>query len=264
LRIGESIPGAINSGLSEAKYFAIVLSKASVASKWVQEELNAALMTQVAQGGTFILPLLLEDCQIPPLLAHRKHADFRVDYTAALADLLSLWGKDSQACATAERAAVHPWPDIEMADDEFIYLHSTRFDKFFRASCSLDWSANKAIRYLADTLSLPWNVDVAAVGMRWSFSYGLRLNGTSISLNQSLREAGVILGSVVQIGISGTYEDLYKKELKEAFSGERMYLMTPELMRREQWLRQQVAARRLLTKTKLAEIANSCFVHVDA
>jgi hypothetical protein len=103
LRIGESITGAINSGLSEAKYFAIVLSKASVASKWVQEELNAALMTQVAQGGTFILPLLLEDCQVPPLLAHRKHADFRVDYTAALADLLSLWGKDSQACATAHR-----------------------------------------------------------------------------------------------------------------------------------------------------------------
>ena len=80
LRLGESIPGAINAGLADSKYFAIVLSKASVASKWVQEELNAALMTQVAKGGTFILPLLLEDCTVPPLLAHRKHADFRGDY----------------------------------------------------------------------------------------------------------------------------------------------------------------------------------------
>jgi hypothetical protein len=65
LRVGESVPGAINAGLSDSKYFAIVLSKASVASSWVREELNAALMTQVAKGGTFILPLLLQDCAIP-------------------------------------------------------------------------------------------------------------------------------------------------------------------------------------------------------
>jgi hypothetical protein len=38
LRIGESVPGAINTGLSDSKYFAIVLSKASVSSSWVREQ----------------------------------------------------------------------------------------------------------------------------------------------------------------------------------------------------------------------------------
>lgn len=66
LRIGDSVSGSINSGLTDSKYFAIVLSKASTASTWVREELNAALMKQVAQGGTFILPILIEDCDIPP------------------------------------------------------------------------------------------------------------------------------------------------------------------------------------------------------
>lgn len=262
LRVGESVPGAINAGLSDSKYFAIVLSKASVASAWVREELNAALMTQVARGGTFILPVLLEDCTIPPLLAHRRYADFRKDYSAALSELLSLWGKDSDSCVKASKEAVYPWPDIEMSDEEFVYLHSTRFDKFFRMSCSLNWTADRTVDYLAKTLDLPWNIEVGSVGMKWSFSYGLRLDGKGIPLNSTLREAGIEVGSVVQIGISGVYEDLYEKELSEAFSPGKVYLETMERMQREQWLRQQVAARRHLTQAKLKEIADSCFSHV--
>lgn len=262
LRVGESVPGAINAGLSDSKYFAIVLSKASVASSWVREELNAALMTQVAKGGTFILPLLLQDCAIPPLLAHRKYADFRTDYSAALSELLGLWGKDANACVIASKAAVHPWPDVDMPDQEFIYLHSTRFDKFFRMSCSLDWTADRTVDYLTETLQLPWNVEVNAVGMKWSFSYGLRLDGEGISLDTTLRDAGITVGSVVQIGINGQYEDPYEKELKEAFSPGKVYLETMERMQREQWLQQEVAARRLLTQNRLKEIADSCFSHV--
>ena len=262
LRVGESVPGAINAGLSEVKYFAIVLSKASVASSWVREELNAALMKQVAKGGTFILPLLLEDCEIPPLLAHRRFADFRKDYPAALAELLSIWGKDAEACATTNKSTVHPWPDVGMPDNEFIYLHSTRFDKFFRMSCSLDWTADRAIDYLTETLELPWNVEVNSVGMKWSFRYGLRLDGRGIDLDAKLRDVGVRVGSVLQIGISGTYEDLYEKELKEAFGPGKLYLETLERMQREQWLREQVASRKLLTQAKLKEIADACFSHV--
>lgn len=262
LRLGESIPGSINAGLVGSKYFAIVLSGASVASKWVQEELNAALMTQVAKGGTFILPLLLENCQVPPLLAHRKHADFRTDYTAALDELLSVWGKDSEACAAAGKEAVHPWPDIDMPDDEFVYLHSTRFDKFFRMSCSLDWTADHAIDYLTTTLALPWNIEVSEIGMRWSFSYGLRLEEKSIPLDTTLRQAAAKVGSVVQIRINGTYEDLYENELKEAFAPDKMYFETLERRRRGEWLREQVAERRFLTREKLKAIADSCFAHV--
>lgn len=262
LRIGESVPAAINAGLSNSKYFAIVLSKASVASAWVREELNAALMTQVAKGGTFILPLLLEDCDIPPLLAHRKYADFRIDYSSALNELLSLWGKDADACAATRRAAVQPWPDIEMPDEEFIYLHSTRFDKFFRMSCSLDWMVDHTIDYLRETLALPWNIELNAVGMQWSFTYSLRLDGKNISLAKKLRDAGIAVGSVVQIGISGVYQDLYEKELKEAFAPDKVYFETTERRQREQWLRQQVAARSRLTKDELRKIADSCFAHV--
>jgi TIR domain len=93
LRLGDSIPGKINSGLSGAQYSLIVLSPAAVKSSWVREELNAALMRQVASAGTFLLPVLVEDCDVPPLLAHRRFADFRTDYRAGLAELLELFGR---------------------------------------------------------------------------------------------------------------------------------------------------------------------------
>lgn len=262
LRIGESVPGKINQGIADSKYFAILLSPAAVTSAWVTEELNAALMKQIANGGTFLLPILVKDCTIRPLLAHRRYADFRSDYDSALSELLSLWGKDTAACATANKDAVFPWPDIDIPDAEFVYLHSTRFDKFFRMSCPLIWRVSEAIHYLADTLSLPWNIEQPSVGMKWSFSYSIRLDGKSLSLSSTLQDAGVTIGTVLQIGISGTYEDLYEKELKEMWDGSKTYLMTSELMARSEWLRAQVAARSKLTRDDLNKIADSCFSHV--
>jgi hypothetical protein len=97
LRVGESIPGGINEGLSSSKYFLIVLSKASVTSRWVAEELNAAMIEQIARGGTFLLPVLLEDCEVPPLLRHRRYADFRIDYDRGLARTWKQSGADFHA-----------------------------------------------------------------------------------------------------------------------------------------------------------------------
>jgi len=79
LRVGDSVPGSINTGLADAKHFLIVLSPAALDSAWVREELNAGLMKQVSLGGTFVVPVLYKDCPIPPLLAHRRFADFRSD-----------------------------------------------------------------------------------------------------------------------------------------------------------------------------------------
>src|SRR5438094_511870 len=118
-------------GLACAKYFLIVLSPHSATSAWVREELNSALMMQVAAGGTFIIPVLLADCEIPPLLSHRRFADFRQDYDGALSELLSLWNTDHSVSAQMENKALYPWPDIETSDAEHVYLHSSRFDKFF-------------------------------------------------------------------------------------------------------------------------------------
>jgi hypothetical protein len=262
LSVGESVPGKINEGIADAKYFVIVLSPDAVNSAWVREELNAALMKQVSFGGTFLVPVLFRDCEIPPLLAHRKYADFRSDYGSALKELLSVWGKDSEACAAVNKNTVYPWRDLNIDDSEFVYLHSTRFDKVFRMSCSLSWTISRTIDYITGVLSLPWNIERAEVGMKWSFSYSIRIDGRALSLSDTLTKAGVTVGTVLQLGISGTYEDMYEKELKEMWDGSKVYLMTMELMTRREWLTEQVAARRNMSRDDLKKIADSCFSHV--
>ncbi|MGQ9596391.1 MAG: toll/interleukin-1 receptor domain-containing protein [Thermoproteota archaeon] len=88
IKVGDSIMDKINEGIRQNDYLIIVLSKASVKSEWVKKELNAGLMKELEKKSVVVLPLLLEDCDIPPLIADKKYADFRQSYDAGLAELL--------------------------------------------------------------------------------------------------------------------------------------------------------------------------------
>jgi len=261
IQLGDSIPGKVNEGLSSSKYFAIVLSPNSVRSRWVTEELNAALATQIASSGTFLLPLMLKTCDLPPLLAHRKYADFRDDYDSALAELLAVFEKDAEATASLDGKELFPWPDTQQSDNCACYLHSTRFDKFFRMSCDFSWSAARTLDYITKTLNLPWNQDVPQLGMRWSFSYGLVFNNQGLTLSTTLKDAGVSYGSVLRLSIGGTYEDVWEKELKSMWDGSKMYEVM-SAMRRQQELQNEIRSRGLLTSSRLEEFADACFKHV--
>src|ERR1019366_3377208 len=107
-------------------------------------------MQQVAQGGTFLLPVLLQDCDVPPLLKHRRYADLRSSYDQGLRDWLGVSGKDREATLVGVTKPLHPWPDLAVAEQEFVSLHSTRFDKFFRMTCDLSITTNRTIAYIVD------------------------------------------------------------------------------------------------------------------
>lgn len=74
--VGDSIVERINQGIAASDYLLALLSPRSVTSRWVREEINAALLTTIEQKGAKLLPVLLEPCELPPLLATRKYADF--------------------------------------------------------------------------------------------------------------------------------------------------------------------------------------------
>ncbi len=86
--VGDSIVGRINEGFEEADYFAVVLSSASVSKPWVQSEVAAGIMRLHSEVGFRILPILKEDCRIPPLLSHLRYADFTEHFTIGLNQLL--------------------------------------------------------------------------------------------------------------------------------------------------------------------------------
>jgi TIR domain len=99
IKVGDSIVAKISEGLRDSDYLVVVLSKASVTSSWVQEELNAALMNQISDKGSVVLPVLIEDCDLPPLLRSRLYADFRADFQVGLNKLLTVLKQEGESAS---------------------------------------------------------------------------------------------------------------------------------------------------------------------
>ena len=264
LPLGSSIPGEINKGIAGAKFMLIVLSPAAIESRWVREELNAGLMRQVQSDGTFVIPALREDCEIPALLSHRRYADFRRSYSEGLNDILSFLG----ICADTQRAVgknLFPLPSGHGGDGteegSTLFLHSRRFDKSFSFLFDLSRSASELIDFLVSELALPWEKGDDKLGMRWSFSYGLALEDKSLSLGKPLLQSGVRAESTLMLRINARYEDLFEKEIQEY--KDKMFLRTQEQLARMNRLQEAIRDPERTRRGTLRASANSCFSHLS-
>jgi hypothetical protein len=77
LRIGESLVEAIGDAISRADYVAVIISNNSIKSGWVKHELQLAMARQVAGNELIVLPIVIEQCELPNYLRDRLYADFR-------------------------------------------------------------------------------------------------------------------------------------------------------------------------------------------
>lgn len=80
LKVGDSLTQRIQAGIAESSWLAVVLSKNSVNSEWVKKELAAAQAKELHKRSIFILPLVIDDCEIPVFLLDKVYADFRDSY----------------------------------------------------------------------------------------------------------------------------------------------------------------------------------------
>lgn len=87
LKPGDNIFERTHECLQKADYFIVVLSK-NYGSHFLQAELSAALAREVSLNRPFILPVLLEDCDIPVNLRDRFYADFRGPFDTGLSSVL--------------------------------------------------------------------------------------------------------------------------------------------------------------------------------
>lgn len=84
IHVGDSIVAKISEGLSASSFLVIFLSEASVASMWTQKEWQSFLHRQLSGSDVRILPVLIEDCEVPAVLCDLKYADFRASYDDGL------------------------------------------------------------------------------------------------------------------------------------------------------------------------------------
>lgn len=88
INVGDSIVERIGQGLGAASHVVIVLSQSSVRKPWVLKEMSSTLMRQLESRSVNLLPVLIENCTIPPLLSDIKYADCRRNRYDGFNDLL--------------------------------------------------------------------------------------------------------------------------------------------------------------------------------
>lgn len=89
LKVGDSLIGKIGAAIRYQDYLIVVLSEASVKSVWVMKELSTGLIKELEERRVVVLPVVIEDCDIPTFLSDKVYADFRRDYSSGLNTLLN-------------------------------------------------------------------------------------------------------------------------------------------------------------------------------
>ncbi len=74
--VGHNIVDEVFGAIKQSHFMVVILSEASVKSRWVDEELTAAKTREIEDEQVVILPARLEDCGIPTALSAKRYADF--------------------------------------------------------------------------------------------------------------------------------------------------------------------------------------------
>lgn len=88
LNVGDSIIQRVQEAITESDALLVILSKASVESEWCKKELSAGMIRELDEKRVVVLPVLLEDCEIPLFLRDKMYADLRKDYDDGLSAIM--------------------------------------------------------------------------------------------------------------------------------------------------------------------------------
>jgi hypothetical protein len=98
IRPGDSFVLKMSEGLSQCGYLLLLVSEASMASRWVNTEWAAAL----ARQEIVLVPLILDRAAVPPLLEDRVHIDLSQDRKKGLVDLVAFFQRELEAPVSSE------------------------------------------------------------------------------------------------------------------------------------------------------------------
>jgi hypothetical protein len=76
IQAGDSIPGKLDEGLAAFNAFVLVWSANARQANWVRKELSSAIMRAINDKSARIVPCLLDETPLPPLIADLRGIDF--------------------------------------------------------------------------------------------------------------------------------------------------------------------------------------------
>jgi hypothetical protein len=164
LHVGDSLIKRIQEAIDGASALLVMLSKAAVQSEWCKKELSAGLIRELEEKRVIVLPVLIEDCEIPLFLRDKLYADFRHDFDEGLQTILESISKvTSNTLGRFDHARSHiDWAvDWDMVE-EFICLRFTLVEY----TAEQPYSVLTEITVLGDGVATNRAIDHAAKGLR--------------------------------------------------------------------------------------------------
>jgi hypothetical protein len=96
LELGDSLLDRVFEGIESSSMVLLVVSRHAIDSGWVNREMNAALSKEDQAGRKFLIPIKIDDCQLPDKVADRLYADFSASFSAPLGRLVGIL--ESRGC----------------------------------------------------------------------------------------------------------------------------------------------------------------------
>jgi hypothetical protein len=124
---GDRLVERVFDGIAAATAQIVVLSGASTKSSWVLDELAAGRSRSIATGSR-VVPVLIEDCEIPNAVAHLKYIDLRDwltdrSFRRGISELLYALGHTYEPLDDAALAwAIRHASELHQLDSELTYL----------------------------------------------------------------------------------------------------------------------------------------------
>ena len=91
---GDSYTTKILNGIHESDIYLVFLSTASLKSKWVDAEIDFALREKIERKHLIIIPILLENIEMPISLSNIDYLDARFSLQKAAEELADKFGKE--------------------------------------------------------------------------------------------------------------------------------------------------------------------------
>lgn len=89
LKAGDPILSSIRTAIEESGHLLVLISKNSLSSSWVERELQAAFVKHGTIGSPTIIPVRIDDAEVPEFLRSTLYVDLRSDYESGLNSLLN-------------------------------------------------------------------------------------------------------------------------------------------------------------------------------
>lgn len=84
LAVGDSIVDRVQEAVDGSSALLVILSKASTGSEWCKKELSAGLLRELEEKRVVVMPVMLEDCDVPVFARGKMFADFRKNFDDGL------------------------------------------------------------------------------------------------------------------------------------------------------------------------------------